>query len=784
LDLPPKPLPNAAIQGYKGLGFPNTLAASGMTTLSIDSADKSAGLASRPEERRVVIAICLFLFVATFALFSPAIRFGFSDCDDPGYVTQNLHIQQGFTWNSVHWAFTTGYASNWHPLTWLSHMLDWKLFGDDARGHHADGIFWHSLSAVMAFLLFRRLTGALWTSALAAAIFAWHPLRVESVAWIAERKDVLSLFFGLLSLWGYAAYVQKRRIERRFNAYYLVAFFALAVGLLCKPTLVTIPCLMLVLDYWPLRRDQSARKGWSSVAFLILEKVPFFLLAVISSAVTYHVQKADGAVDNSIPLMVRLSNASVCTVRYLYKFFWPFNLAFGYPYPHGWPRFLVGACVGLLILITLAALMQRRRRPWILVGWLWYLGTLVPVVGIVQVGLASMADRYTYLPMLGIELALLWTVREIRLPAGVRLKPIAAGLIFIALAARTVDQISDWRTNRALYEHSVAVSAGNYMSECAIGSIYFGENNFDDARTHLELALVYKPDYAAARYRLGLVMDKLRDHEAALAEYREVLASKPDDAKALYSLGADLLDKKQPAAAIGYFQKALQGRDDFSDAMTLIGMGMAYAQMHQPQEAEESFKRAIGLNPSDPEAHFDYANLLDSLGRDPEAIEQYEEAIRLNPEMAGAYTNEGNVLRKMGRPADAAAKYRRGIALNPNDADALFGQGTALQDLGSADEAAKCYERAIAIRPDFGDAQYNLGVLLFNENRPDLALAHLQAATAAEPNNDGAFVGLGICCDQLNDHAGAMKAFQRALAINPANADARQFLDQKPQTRP
>jgi tetratricopeptide (TPR) repeat protein len=746
-----------------------------MTTLSTDSVNQLSAAAGA-SSRRTVALICCLLFLSTFALFSPAINHGFVDYDDPGYVTHNLHIQHGFTWPTVRWAFTTGYAANWHPLTWLSHTLDWKLFGDDARGHHADAIFWHSLSAMMAFLLFRRLTGSMWTSAFAAALFAWHPLRVESVAWVSERKDVLSIFFGLLTLWAYAGYAQARQAGRKFSFYYLIAFFSLAIGLLCKPTLVTIPCLMLVLDYWPLRRNGS------SIAFLILEKIPFFLLAAISSIVTYHVQKAGGAVVATIPITYRLANASVSVIRYLYKFLWPFNLAVCYPYPKAWPPILVAGCVAIILGITGIAIWQRHRRPWILVGWLWYLGTLVPVVGIVQVGLQSIADRYTYLPLLGIELALLWTLRQIRSPS-FQLKLAVAGLVLIACVLRTLNQLSDWRTPRDLYAHALAVTSDNYMAECYLGSVDFGENRFQPARDHFERSIAYKPDYTAAQYRLGLVLDKLGDHQAALAQFHKTLQLDPDDPRALYSLGTDLLDRKQPAAALVDLNRALNDKDDFTNSDNYIAIGMAYVQLQQPQEAINAFEHAIELNPGNTQAHYDYGNLLKSLNRDDDALAQYQEVIRIDPNFEEAYYSAGDLLRKTSHLFDAAIMYTHAIELNNQEAGAFYGLGSVTQDLGHNDAAASYYQQAIRIRPDFGDAQYNLGVLLFNANHPDAALPHLEAAVRAEPNNDGDLVGLGVCYEQLGNHAAAIECLRKAIAINPHNSDAAYFLSQQATTQ-
>src|SRR5580658_7954862 len=374
-------------------------------------------------------AVCIFLFVAAFLLFSPALNHKFLDYDDPDYVTQNIHIQHGFAWENIRWAFTTGHAANWHPLTWLSHMLDWKLYGDNPRGHHATNLILHSLNAVLAFLALRKLTGSFWTSAFAAALFAFHPLRVESVVWVAERKDVLSGFFGLGTIYLYAAYAQAR--TRAASIWlYLAVLVILSLGLLCKPMLVTLPCVLLLLDFWPLNRMVSA----AACLRLIREKIPFFLLSIASSVVTFYVQKAGNAMI-SLGLESRLINCIVSIALYLQKFFWPFGLAVGYPYPAHWPIATVALSSAVVGIISLIALIQWRRQSWIIVGWLWCLGMWVPVIGIVKVGLQGMADRYTYLPMIGIEIAILWTLRPLLRNANKSAVASAAVLILLALSA-------------------------------------------------------------------------------------------------------------------------------------------------------------------------------------------------------------------------------------------------------------------------------------------------------------------------------------------------------------
>ena len=327
-------------------------------------------------------------------VFSRAIGNDFVNYDDPVYVTENPRVQAGLTPEGIRWALTTGAAANWHPLTWISHMVDWSVFEEDPHGHHAVSVVWHALNAILVFVLFRRLTNAFWLSAFSAALFAWHPLRVESVAWIAERKDLLSGFFGLFALWAYVVYAQQHRAKWYTGS----ALGTFALGLLAKPMLVTLPLIMLLLDIWPLQRFHSAPR---------LEKLPFFLLAAASCAITLTVQHAGGSISRVLPLRARIANAFVAVLGYLEKFVWPNDLAVLYPHPGFWPATTIVASVLLFVLLTAAALSQFRHRPWLAIGWFWFLIMLLPVLGFVQVGLHYMADRYTYLPILGLQLALL-----------------------------------------------------------------------------------------------------------------------------------------------------------------------------------------------------------------------------------------------------------------------------------------------------------------------------------------------------------------------------------------
>jgi protein O-mannosyl-transferase len=715
-----------------------------------------------------MVLVCLALFCGTLLLFSRAVNHDFIDLDDPDYVTGNTQVQGGFTWSSVHWAFTTGAAANWHPLTWFSHLLDCRLFGKDARGHHATSIFFHALNAVLAFLVLRRLTRAFWTSAACAALFAWHPLRVESVAWVAERKDVLSVFFGLLMLLTYASYVTRASQHRARLCFYLLSLFLFALGLMCKPMLVTLPFLLLLLDWWPLGRFTIYDLRFT-IPHLLQEKLPFFVISAGSCIITYLVQKDAGAVVDTIPFGARLSNAVVSVAGYLGKFFWPFNLAAGYPTPARWPVAHVAGAALLVLAITGVAFGQRRRRPWLLVGWLWFVGMLVPVIGLVQVGLQAMADRYTYLPALGLQLALLWTLKDLVLPAVFRgLKPAIVILLLAGCVARTWDQLAYWRNPHTLHEHALAVTKGNYLAESYLGTTLENEERHAEAAVHFQRAVELKPDYLAARYRLGVALDKLGRPDEAMTAFRAVLKINPDYGIAHYGLGGLLLEQDHPTEAIPHFEAALKIKPDYDPA--LLALGAAMSKLDRLPEAIGYYEQALAINPRNAAAHFDYANALVDLHREPEALKRYETALKLDPDFAEAYCNYGNALRALGRLEEACAQYRRALALQPENAGAYFGLGAALEDLDRGDEALDSYLKAAQLKPDYADARYNVGTILLNRNRPAEAIPHFQAAVQSQPDYEAAHLGLGLAAAQLGHPAEAIGHYERALALAPDDA--------------
>ena len=659
------------------------------------------------------------LFVLTALLFARACGNGFVNYDDPDYVTANPHVQAGLGTAGARWAFTAETASNWHPLTWLSHMLDVSLFGRNAGGHHATSVLLHALSAALAFAALRRLTGALWTSALAAALFAWHPLRVESVAWVAERKDVLSGVFFFACLWAYAAYAERRRAAQPCAAPYVSLLVGFALGLMAKPMLVTLPCVLLLLDFWPLRRFGGALSPVATAnpaadlvarpepfSFLVLEKLPLFALAAASCFVTYHAQSAGGAVTAALSFDARVANAVVSVGRYLGLFLWPSNLAVLYPHPGHWPAGRIAVGIGIIVAFSWLSWRQRQHRPWILIGWLWFLGMLVPVIGLVQVGLQSIADRYTYLPGIGLELAVLWTAREFfrRDPArslgtSQRATSLAGIGVLGGFALLTFAQLGVWKDSLTLFTHTIAVAGeGNYLAYDNRGIAWGDRGEVDKAVADYEHALAIRPDYPNANNNLGRVLAERGQLDAAIAHYRTALARAPAMLEVHNNLANALSDAGRLDEAIEHYQFVLQRNPNHVNALN--GYGVALASKGQLAEAEREFRHVLEIEPDNTSAISNLGNVYAISGRRAEAEKLFERSLTLHPDAPRTLYNLGNVLSAKGDLSAALDMYLRAVKLAPTNPDAHAAAGLTLLRLGRSREAIPQLETALQLRPN------------------------------------------------------------------------------------
>lgn len=661
--------------------------------------------------------VCLVLFAGTLALFSRVLGHEFTSYDDPHYVTKNEHVHAGLSGESVCWAFGAGLGANWHPLTWMSHMLDWQLFGANPHGHHATSVIWHALNAVVVFLLMCRLTGGFWSAAFSAALFASHPLRVESVAWVAERKDVLSGFFGLLCLWAYAVYAQNLREQpARASRYYWLALVAFGLGLMAKPMLVTLPCVLLLLDSWPFRRVAiSAGGAGTPLQFesrcVPMEKIPFFLLAAASCVATFLVQKHGGAMSSiSLGLADRAANAVVSIARYLGKFFWPSDLAVIYPHPGFWPWWTVAGAVLLVLMIALVVWQQRYRHPWLLTGWLWFVGMLIPVIGLVQVGFQSMADRYTYLPILGLQLALIGTWRELPFLRSRWIALLVAGAVLAGCAARTWAQLGVWRDSETLFKHAIAVTDKNYIAHNKLGMVYVRERRLEEALPHFERALEFHPGDPDVCSNLGSALDEMGRLSEAILRYEQSLRLQPDSAEVCINLANALVRTSRAEQALPYFERALQLNPKQVEAHG--SFGYALAGLGRFPEAIQHLERALSLRPpGSVEAHCDVAKWLLQTGKVEEALRHYEQAVQINPGLVEAHGMMGNIFSNTNRLEQAVVQYREVIRLQPDLAEAHNDLGVALIRSGKTAEAEAEFLHALQLKPDYRDAKTNLGRL-------------------------------------------------------------------------
>ena len=525
------------------------------------------------------VVICTFLILATFCIYSQLKDYEFINFDDDLYITNNLNVQAGLSSESVLWAFTTSHPPYWHPVTWLSHIIDYQLYGLHPKGHHLTNLFFHISSVLILFIVLLRMTGALWQSGFVAAMFALHPLNVESVAWIAERKNVLSTLFWLITVWAYIYYSEKPNLKR-----YGLVFFFFTLGLMSKPTLVTLPFVLLLLDYWPLGRlklgqergiDEVLDKkttNRSEFLQLLLEKIPLLLLAIGLSIATFYFQKIAGAVKSLdvFPLQARLANAMVSYFDYLGKMIWPSGLSILYPHPgNNLSTWQVILCGMALAGITIFSIRLIRKVPYFAVGWFWYVGTLIPVIGVVQVGGQAMADRYAYIPLIGVFIILSWGVPELiskwRFKGNVL--SISAAIIIPILLVTTWGQVNHWKNSITLFKHTIEVTDKKYPNFAIIhnnlGTALFAGGKNEEAISHYMKAINLKSNHTLAHYNLGIALFANGKAEKAISHYNMAIKLNPDFTNAHYNLGVVLLQKGEIKEAANYFREALKLKPDF-----------------------------------------------------------------------------------------------------------------------------------------------------------------------------------------------------------------------------
>ncbi|MGP8201393.1 MAG: tetratricopeptide repeat protein [Limisphaerales bacterium] len=597
----------------------------------------------KPQTTRVA-GVCIVLVLAVLAVFGQTAGFGFVYYDDDQYVYDNPVIARGLTLKGIEWAFSF-HAANWHPLTWLSHMLDSQLYGLHPGGHHLTNVLLHAATVITLFLVLRQMTSALWRSAFVAAVFAIHPLRVESVAWVAERKDVLSGLFFMLTIGAYVRYARHPWSLARYGPVMLL----FAMGLMCKPMLVTLPLVLLLLDYWPLRRVEPRK-----FAGLVMEKLPLLALSAAGCIVTLLAQQHGIRWNGSFSLPNRLGNALASCMVYLGQMAWPAGLAVFYPFPrNGLPTWQVALAGTLLAGLSMVALWQWRKQPWLLVGWVWYLVMLLPVAGIIQVGDQAHADRYTYLPQIGIYMAVTWLGAEWRMSRAAFAGLIAAVLsVLMACAGK---QTAYWKNNETLWNHTLACTTNNEMAHLNFANALYEERKVNEAIAQYRMTLQINPGNAKAHYNLGIALSQKGRTDEAISHFLTALQINPDIEDAHNNLGIALFQKGKTDEAISHFLAALQLRPD--DARAHFNLGNAYSQMGRVDDAIPQFREALQFEPDSTDAHYRLGIALFQKGRVDEAIVQYQKAIEL-ARAAGRQDLVANLNGELRR-------YKAGLPMHP-----------------------------------------------------------------------------------------------------------------------
>jgi protein O-mannosyl-transferase len=746
------------------------------------------------------------LAVLTLVAFAAVRRYGFVSVDDHIYVSDNVRVLAGLSWSAVAWAFTTTYANFWHPLTWLSLMLDVQVFGVNPGAMHVTSLLLHLASTLVLFAALSRMTGRPGPSAFVAALFAVHPAHVESVAWISQRKDVLSTFFMMLTLWGYAVYADRRRLGKPARVAFLGVLALFALGLMAKPMLVTLPFVMLLLDWWPLGRASA----WRSWVPLVREKLPLMAMAVASAIVAFVAQTRGGAVAGlqSFPLTGRVANALHSYVVYIGQTFWPVGLVAFYPYPQVvavWPAV---AAFFALSAVTVAVVWAARRRPYLAVGWLWYVVTLFPVSGLVQVGSHAMADRYTYVPLIGLFVMVAWGAADLagraRLPRGVLAAASCAALL--ACTALTTVQVGTWQDSVSLWQHALDVMPANYYAHNGLGLELNKLGRNADAKAQFVEATRLAPGFPNGHNNLGLMLAAENRPDEAVAEFRKALDLNPDYLQAHINLGNALLRTRKTDAALAQYAEAVRVAPDSAEART--DMGNALFETGQPDAAIEQLREAIALHPDYAPAHYGLANALQRVGRLTEAVDQYREALRLqsqadsvethnnlgatllrlgrldeaaaefnealrlDPGSARALNNLGNLLLQGGHPEAAADKYRAAIRQAPADADAHMNLGSALADLGQLDEAEREQRTALRLAPESPSAHFNLGDTLSRRARLAEALAEYAETLRLEGGTPQVYIAMGATLERMGRSAEAAARYRAALQLEPNQPEA------------
>ena len=756
-----------------------------------------------------------FLLLIIFCYW-PTYHADFINFDDFLYVTNNEYVKEGFSVKSLYWAFSSFDLSNWHPVTMMSHMLDYQLFGMNASGHHLMNVLFHAGNTLLLFLAFRMMTGAFWRSAAMAFLFAMHPLHVESVAWVSERKDVLSTFFMLLSLIAYINYTKKQAV-----AQYLLAFFLFILGLLSKAMVVTFPFLLMLLDYWPLgrfngdhlnnyRKQENKKHLWR----LIREKIPFLLMSLIVSIVTYIAQSQTGAVSSlsGLPLLIRITNSINSYVLYIVHTLFPFNLSIFYPLVSGIPLWQTVCSACFIVLATYLAWRLRQRYPFYLVGWLWYLGSLVPVIGLVQVGMQAMADRYTYIPLIGIFMVLAWLLPDMtkQRKSALLFEGMTLLCVALLLIAATRNQVSSWANTMSVFSRANEGTDRNILAKLQIAGQYAQMGKQDEARNQFEELLKITPTNVTALHNYGIFLVNSDHYDKGIKYLREALQIQPNSVTVHNSLAQALWQKGKAEEAEKLLRASLTLKPDNPDTHSYLAivigsskeryleslehyreairikpnhhrarLGLAITlQLHgQKQEAEEHYRQVAQENPYViAENRFNLGWTLAAQNELEEAIVQYQEGLKILPRNVGAQLFLAYLYQRKGNSNDALKQYGEVLKINPESVAALIGMGTVTADLGKSDDAVYYLTEALRIDPKNVSAHHNLGVVASRQDRMEEAMSHFRMAMMADPRNAEVHYNMGLAFEKMGKFKDALAHLERATEIKPDYAKAKEVL--------
>jgi len=721
------------------------------------------------------LPVCLLLSLITLAVYWQAIYHDFVNFDDVLYVTENQHIRSGLTSRSIAWSFSFSDKDKtyWHPLTWMSHVLDCQLYGLNPGMHHLTSVILHIANSILLFLVFKRMTGALWKSAFIAAMFSLHPLNVDSVAWIAERKNVLSTFFWMLTMLTYVFYAEQPKAYR-----YLLILLAFAFGLLAKPMLVTLPFVLLLLDYWPLGRFRYP--SISSIFRLITEKIPFFVLSAASTYFSISTLQGFGEVISMEmrPMELRVANALVSYVSYIEKMIWPQDLAVHYPYPDMLPIWKT-LCTGVLLAsVSLLVLLAMKRKPYLFVGWLWFFGTFVPVTGLMQVGIwPAMADRWAYIPLIGLFIMVAWGVPEFvaKWRHKNRVIVLIAAIFLLNLTALTILQLQYWTDSISLFEHALKVAPKSHVAHNNLGSALGKQGKTAEAIKHFSEAIQINPAYVNAYKNLGSAFANQGKIGKAIEYFYAALRIKPEFAEAHNSLGNALGKQGKIAEAIKHFSVALSINPAYAEAHNNLAISLA--NQGKLEEAIEHFSSALRIHPGFAEAHNNLGSALGKQGKISEAIKHFSVTLSINPAYAEAHINLAVSLASQGKLEEAVEHFSAALQIGHGSARAHNGLAFALARQGKIEKAVKHYNKALEINPDFAEAHNGLGVSLASQGKMGEATTHFLDALKINPKYADAHYNLGLAFKGKGRNDEAIRHFSEVLRISPGHADARARLE-------